>query len=186
MKHDSASATDVLNWAGERRLFLGILPDAANARQLAAVLPQIPAPAKPVAPANLHLTVLFLGQSTAIQACQLTEALTALSLSAFSVVLDEWLIWPGPAVLCLAGEVTDPALAELYSQVLQVAAACGFTPPQHDLKPHITLARRSKTMPELPPLQIQLPATTLVLFHSESTPQGVCYRPLWQRSLDNA
>lgn len=184
MKTKPAVTTlEPLDWPGERRLFLGILPDAANASQLAVLLPQIAAPAKPVAASNLHLTLLFLGQSTALQARQLTDSLAALSLPAFSVLLNEWLVWPGPAVLCLAGEVTDPALAKLYQQLLEVAAASGFAPPQHGLKPHITLSRHCKTKPELPQLQILLQATTLVLFQSESTPQGVAYRPLWQQAL---
>ncbi|OBP13213.1 2'-5' RNA ligase [Rheinheimera sp. SA_1] len=185
MKTESGATTKNLDWTGERRLFLGVRPDAANARLLADILPLIPTPAKPIAAANLHLTLLFLGQGTAFQARQLTDALAALPLPAFSVLLDEWQVWPGPAVLCLAGDVVDLALAELYQQLLQVASTNGFTPPQHDLKPHITLARHSKTMPELPPLQIRLQAKTIVLFHSESTPQGVCYRPLWQRDLDD-
>lgn len=183
MTTDAALTPELLNWHGERRLFLGVLPDAANARQLSGLLPLITPPAKPVAAANLHLTLLFLGQSTAVRARQLTLAIAALPLPAFSVLLDEWLVWPGPAVLCLAGEVTDPALAKLYQQLLEVAAANGFMPPQHGLKPHITLARHSKIMPELPPLQIRLQATTIVLFHSESTPEGVVYRPLWQQAL---
>ncbi|RVU39941.1 RNA 2',3'-cyclic phosphodiesterase [Rheinheimera riviphila] len=174
---------DPLDWPGERRLFLGILPDAANALQLAALLPHIAAPAKPVAARNLHLTLLFLGQSTAMQARQLTEALTRLQLPAFAVMLDQWLVWPGPAVLCLAGDVVDPALAELYSTLCEVAAAIGFAPPQHDLKPHITVARHSKYLPALPLLRMQLHASALVLFHSESTQAGVCYRPLWQWPL---
>lgn len=182
---DSAApfGTAALVWQGERRLFLGILPDAANAHKLTALLPLIPAPAKAVAAANLHLTLLFLGQSTAVQAQQLTQTLSRLSLPEFSVLLNEGLVWPAPAVLCLAGAVTDPALAELYVQLLQAAAASGFAPPQHDLKPHITLARHCKILPDLPPLQIQLQATTVLLFHSESTPNGVLYRPLWQKSL---
>jgi 2'-5' RNA ligase len=183
MKTESASSPDLLDWPVERRLFLGIVPDADSAKQLADLLPQVPAPATPVAAANLHLTLLFLGQSTAKQARQLTTALAELPLPAFSVQLDQWLVWPGPAVLCLAGEVADPALAELYSQLKKVGAACGFAPPQHSLKPHITLARHCKIKPELPPLHICLQATAILLFHSESTPQGVYYRPLWQSQL---
>lgn len=179
----ATAAPETLDWSGERRLFLGILPDTANAMQLAALLPQIATPAKPVAVSNLHLTLLFLGQSTALQARQLTEALAVLPLPAFSVQLDEWQVWPGPAVLCLAGDVVDPALAALDAKLLAIAAACGFAPPQHSLKPHITLARHCKTMPDLPSLQIRLHATRLQLFHSASTPEGVCYRPLWQSLL---
>jgi len=182
----AATPLQPLDWPGERRLFLGVLPDAPNARQLAALLPSIAAPAKPVAASNLHLTLLFLGQSSAVQACQLTETLATLALPSFSVLLNEWLVWPGPAVCCLAGEVADPALAGLNTTLLQVAAACGFPPPQHPLKPHITLARRCKTKPELPPLQIRLQATTLWLFHSAATSAGVCYRPLWQQPLVDA
>ena len=185
MKTESTAtaALEPLDWSGDRRLFLGILPDTANAMQLAALLPQIATPARPVAVSNLHLTLLFLGQSTALQARQLTEALAVLPLPAFSVQLDEWLVWPGPAVVCLAGDVVDPALAALYAKLLTIAAACGFAAPQHGLKPHITLARHCKIMPDLPSLQIRLHATRILLFHSASTPQGVCYRPLWQSLL---
>ena len=86
MKTKPALTTlDSLDWPGERRLFLGILPDAANASQLVALLPQIVAPAKPVAASNLHLTLLFLGQSSAMQARQVTAALGA---SAAAVKID--------------------------------------------------------------------------------------------------
>jgi RNA 2',3'-cyclic 3'-phosphodiesterase len=183
MKNKSAESAAEFAWQGERRLFLGILPDSHNARQLSSLLPQIPPPAKPVAVENLHLTLLFLGQSTARQAQQLCEALSQLPLPAFSVMLDQWQLWPGPAVLCLAGEVADPALSELYQQLLHCAAVSGFAPPQHRLKPHITLARRSKTLPAMPSMQLQLAGSTLVLFHSASTGQGVSYRPLWQLAL---
>jgi len=179
----ATASLEPFDWPGEQRLFLGILPDAANAMQLAALLPHIAAPAKPVAASNLHLTLLFLGQSSAAQAQQLTAALATLPLPAFSVLLNAWLVWPKPAVLCLAGEVIDPALTELYVKLLQAAAASSFAPPQHGLKPHITLARHCNSKPELPPIKIRLQAKTLVLFQSESTPQGVCYRPLWQRPL---
>lgn len=171
------------DWLGERRLFLGVLPDAAQARELAAVLPLIPPPAKAVAVANLHLTLLFLGQSRAAQAQQFAQRLAQAELPAFSVQLLQWLVWPGPAVLCLAGEGIDPALATLYQQLLADAAATGFPPPQHPLRPHITVARHSKVLPELPSLALHLQPSTLVLFQSDSTPGGVCYRPLWQRPL---
>ena len=170
-------------WQGERRLFLGVVPDALQSRQLSEVLPLIPSPAKAVTVENLHLTLLFLGQSTATQAQSLVGALTQAQLPAFSVQLQQWQLWSGPAVLCLAGEVEDPALAALYQQLLQCAAQSGFTPPHHHLKPHITLARHAKQLPLLPPLHLHLKPSTLVLFHSDSTPAGVRYRPLWQRSL---
>ncbi len=183
MKNKSAASIAKLVWQGERRLFFGILPDRENTEQLLALLPQIPPPAKPVAANNLHLTLLFLGQSTATQARQLCEALSQLSLPAFSVALEQWQVWQEPRVLCLAGEIADPALSELYQQLRTSAAACDFSPPQHTLQPHITLARRSKTLPELPPLHVQLFASTLILFHSQSTPQGVRYQPLWRVAL---
>lgn len=177
------SMSTLQDWHGERRLFLGVVPDALQSRQLSEVLPLIPPPATAVAVANLHLTLLFLGQSTASQAQSLVDALTQMELPAFSVQLHRWQLWPGPAVLCLTGEVEDPALAVLYQQLLQCAAQSGFAPPHHKLKPHITLARRAKQLPELPPLHLHLKPSNLVLFQSESTSSGVCYRPLWQRSL---
>ncbi|HAT41677.1 MAG TPA: hypothetical protein DCS87_08115 [Rheinheimera sp.] len=96
----------------------------------------------------------------------------------FHVRLDtiEW--WAGPAVLCLAGQVTDPALAALDHRLDTLALAQGLAPRQHPLRPHITLARPARHPLPLPAPVIELIGRELLLYHSCSSPTGVQYLPL--------
>lgn len=96
----------------------------------------------------------------------------------FHVRLDtiEW--WAGPAVLCLAGQVTDPALAALDDTLDSLALAQGLAPRQHSLRPHITLARPARHPQPLPAPAIELIGRELLLYHSCSSRTGVQYLPL--------
>lgn len=107
-----------------------------------------------------------------------TCALPPLQLRQFHVRLDtiEW--WAGPAVLCLAGQVTDPALAALDHRLDTLALAQGLAPRQHPLRPHITLARPARHPLPLPAPVIELIGRELLLYHSCSSPTGVQYLPL--------
>ena len=171
-------ADQTLHWpGGDCRLFVGVALSAAQQQQMAAVLATLPAALKPVPAENLHLTLRFLGQSSEKQACALWGQLSATSLQAFSVRLEQLLCWPGPKVLCLAGEIIDPALQLLDASITQAAASAGYPPSQHPLHPHLTLARGAKQFPQspvtVPALQVQ--PTELHLYQSVSTPAGVRY-----------
>lgn len=162
---------------GDCRLFVGVGLNPRQQQQMAAVLAVLPVELKPVPAQNLHLTLRFLGQSSEIQARQLWTYLSAASLPAFSVRLDELLCWPGPRVLCLAGTVADPALRLLDIVLTQAANNAGYPPAQHALHPHLTLARGARQLPQLPitvPALEVLPAE-LHLYQSVSTPAGVRY-----------
>ncbi len=162
---------------GDCRLFVGVALNPSQQQQMATVLAVLPAELKPVPVQNLHLTLRFLGQSSEIQARQLWTQLSTAPLPAFVVRLDKLLCWSGPRVLCLAGEVADPALRMLDGTITQAAASAGYPPAQHALHPHLTLARGARQLPLLP---ITVPAleaqpTELHLYQSVSTPAGVRY-----------
>lgn len=169
------------DWQGERRLFIGVAPALAQKTLLTRLLHQLHSPLQAVKPDNLHLTLLFLGQSRAAQAQLLWQQLQAqASLPAFKVLLNTLELWPGPGVFCLTGAIQDSRLLQLDSQLQQAAATAGFPPPQHQLKPHITLARKAKNWPIQAPeaIELTLTAAELLLYHSLSTPNGVCYQPI--------
>ncbi len=167
-----------MHWpGGDCRLFVGVGLNPAQQQQMAAVLATLPAALKPVPLQNLHLTLRFLGQSSESQARQLWALLAAATLPAFSVRLDELLCWPGPEVLCLAGAVSDPALQKLDKVIEQAAVQAAYPAPQHQLHPHVTLARHARQLPE-PPITVpllQLQPDQLHLYQSVSTPAGVRY-----------
>ena len=162
---------------GDCRLFVGVALNAVQQQQMAGVLAQLPAALKPVPAENLHLTLRFLGQSSESQTRALWMQLSAASLPAFSVRLEQLLCWPGPKVLCLAGEMTDPALQDLDACITQAAASAGYPSAQHPLHPHLTLARGAKQLPHLPVIvpELQVQPTALHLYQSVSTPAGVRY-----------
>ncbi len=174
------------DWQGERRLFIGVAPTLAQKALLTRLLHQLPAPLQAVKCDNLHLTLLFLGQSSAAQTRLLWQQLQAqASLPAFKVLLNTLELWPGPGVFCLTGAIQDSRLLQLDSQLQQAAAIAGFPPPQHPLKPHITLARKAKLWPNPEPsaIELRLSADELLLYHSLSTPDGVRYLPIASLSL---
>lgn len=160
-----------------------------------------------VEPANLHLTLRFLGQVSYPQAlamCQQLDAwllgsqhadsnsqshansnandhsgaIAATPLRQFSVRLDSLEWWSGPRVLCLAGDLLDPALAQLDNALDALALAQGLAPRQHPLRPHITLARPARQVVSLLVPALELQAHELLLYHSYSSPTGVRYLPL--------
>ena len=170
---------------GDCRLFVGVSLNPAQQQQIAAVLAAIPAALKPVPAENLHLTLRFLGQSSETQARQLWAQLSAASLPAFSVRLEQLLCWPGPRVLCLAGEILDPALRDLDACITQAVAGAGYPSAQHPLHPHLTLARGAKQIPHLPVTvpALEVQPAELHLYQSVSTPAGVRYPILASLSL---
>ncbi len=172
------SADNRFDWpGGDNRLFVGVALNPAQQQQIAAVLAAIPAALKPVPAENLHLTLRFLGQSSETQARTLWAQLSVASLPVFSVRLEQLLCWPGPRVLCLAGEILDPALRDLDACITQAAAGAGYPPAQHPLHPHLTLARGAKHLQSLPVAvpALQVQPTELHLYQSVSTPAGVRY-----------
>lgn len=175
-------ARSLTSWQGERRLFFGVAPSAAQIEQLREVLIQLPASLKPVLENNLHLTLRFLGQVTQPQALALCQQLDTysqlLALPAFAVRLEQLECWAGPKVLCLAGAVEDPALASLDALLDQLALQQDLGARQHPLRPHISLARHARKVPPLAYTPITLIANNLHLYHSESTADGVRYRVL--------
>ncbi|MCT6701025.1 RNA 2',3'-cyclic phosphodiesterase [Rheinheimera sp. 4Y26] len=168
------------DWQGERRLFIGVAPSAQQQQTLNALLQQLQAPLQPVKPTNLHLTLLFLGQSSAAQTELLWQQLKTQQLPAFTVLLNQLELWPGPGVYCLTGVLQHRGLMQLDIQLRQAALQAGFLPPQHALRPHITLARKAKVLPAAAPQppEVLLAPEKLTLYHSLSTPNGVRYLPL--------
>lgn len=166
----------IIAWpGGQCRLFAGVGIATAQRQAIAPVLAQLPPSLKPVPLENLHLTLRFLGQSSQQQATMFWSQLQSTVLPSFTVRLHELLCWPGPRVLCLAGDISDPSLQQLDLVLNQVAAAVGFPAPQHPLHPHLTLARNARTFHPLPVSEITVIATQLHLFQSVSTPAGVRY-----------
>ena len=153
-----------------------------------------PSRAVAVAPENLHMTLLFLGNLTQAQCDSLIQATTAARLGAqlspFSVTLCRSGLFPSAKVAWLGPATTPAPLTQLEQQLRVLVSELGLAVEPRPYRPHITLLRKASspvnqdlaTALAPPPAPLTLPVNEFALYESRSTPDGVRYLPLasWQ------
>lgn len=159
-----------------QRLFFALLPDAALHERLVKLRGELALNGAPVAPGNLHLTLLFLGGTDAATRLDIERACDSVRAAAFTLTLDQIGYWPKPRIVWLGATATPPALNELVAQLNALAARSGFTVDTRPYAAHITLARKARAPDKklsITPLQWE--ARGFSLMESQPTPQGVRY-----------
>lgn len=165
------------------RLFIALWPDE-TVRQKLADLPLDGG--RRVLPANLHMTLAFLGEQAEAVVPALHGILNDLAPQNITlnidhldhfVTRDETILWAGPS--------SPPAALQDLQAVLQAdLRKRGFKTTDHaHFIPHITLARRASraaltNLPGMLGSAIPWIAQKPVLVHSQSTPAGQRYRVL--------
>jgi RNA 2',3'-cyclic 3'-phosphodiesterase len=175
----------------EDRLFLGApLPEGVRGR-ISTLLAEAPGPGfggRPVPPANWHITLRFLGPSTAERTATLVGALDAADLGgAFPVSLEGWGGFPRlhRATVFWVG-VGDPTggLARLAEVAEAMARSVGYPPEHRPFRPHLTIGRSrapvdlSPALATLPPIQVPMEVDRLVLFRSTLGGPAPVYTPV--------
>ncbi len=166
------------------RLFYALWPDAATRDALAAL--QATVRGRKVAPANLHLTLAFLGSQPRASLPLLDSLLDKLPLHRFALAIDSYgyfskarIAWAGPS------SMSDPllwvynALVNALDDVKVVSKSSG------GFRPHVTLARDAERVdPEGPPAPaVAWPVDTIALVESVPVQGGVHYQLLTTRKL---
>lgn len=162
-----------------RRLFLALWPADADRHALAALAARI-AGARRVRDDHLHLTLVFLGATSAVQQATYTAALADVSVPALELRLDRCGYWPQPRILWLGCSQTPPELLALVADVQQRLRGCGFSPERRAFQAHITLARQ---FPGPAPIQqlatpLHWSVRELVLVESLRQEGAACYQVL--------
>jgi 2'-5' RNA ligase len=141
---------------------------------------------RPVADANLHVTLSFLGWREAGVAESVAGALAEVAAPARDLALGgaRWLPLRRPRVLALG---LDDRAGELGRLRDAVARAVGDE-DRRPFVPHVTVARvrgRERVSPEelAPPRAVRFDAAALTLYRSRAGPGGSLYEPLWQASF---
>lgn len=170
-----------------KRLFLGIALDKQQTQQICQLQAQLDKSLRLVPAQNLHMTLAFFGLvSDEIQA-QLEEQVSMMHKPKFRQTLDTLTHWEKPMVLCLKGENINPVLAQLAKESYSLTYLFNLQKNVHLFAPHITLARKVKSMQQniaasvvIKPLLLS--PTAMHLYHSQSTDSGVNYQILrgWQ------
>ena len=165
-----------------RRLFFALWPDdalrarlAAEAERLAPHCGGYPLPAE-----NMHITLAFLGS---VDASRL-EALVDLT-RAWPALNGEWTLdrldhFPNPRIVWAGSQAPSPSLLTLHAELWRALSQHGFTAPQRDFTPHVSLVRqadRAAPQSRLPtPLRWRF--DHLVLVESQLGDSGSRYRTL--------
>lgn len=160
---------------------------------------------RPVKPANIHLTLKFLGDVESFRIQAIGQALDEeiKSLAPFSIDIRGLGAFPAwkkqPRVIWVGAHPADQ-LKELFSRVDTAAAAAGFPPENRDFSPHLTLARINQQIsnpvqhelleklmniqPE--PVFGQMTVHEVVLFKSLLQPSGPVYTILSRHSFSGS
>lgn len=128
----------------EQRLFFALWPDGGVRARLDAAAEAVGRDSgRRVPRGNLHLTLVFLGQTPAVRRDCMIRAAAAIQCPAFDLRLERFghfrrarIAWLGPAE-------PPPALVELHRRLNAALAGCGGTPETRPFAPHVTLARKA-------------------------------------------
>ncbi len=166
--------------AGRRRerLFFALWPDPELRRRLAELGRRYaPAEARRVAPADLHLTLAFVGGCDAARRACLERVAAGVRAAPLRFCLDRIGYWARPRVLWLGAARQPAALRALAERLQQALGACDHPPDERPFRAHVTLARKVRQ-----PLAARLEpplcwhAERFCLVRSRTTPAGVHYQ----------
>ncbi|WP_343464321.1 RNA 2',3'-cyclic phosphodiesterase [Pantoea sp.] len=123
---------------------------------------------KPVAAANLHLTLAFLGEVSAATSQTLQQLAARIQQPGFTLDLDDAGHWPRPGVVWLGCQRAPRGLLQLASLLRAQAARHGCAQGTQPFHPHVTLLRHATSPVALPPrgFHWQLQVTHFALFAS--------------------
>lgn len=138
-----------------QRLFFALeLPDTLQQQLVQWRADCFPAEAgTPVAAANLHLTLAFLGDVSDTTAARLQQLAARITQPAFTLDLDDAGHWPRPGVVWLGCQRAPRGLLQLADLLRAQAARHGCAQSAQPFHPHITLLRHATEQVALPPRQ---------------------------------
>jgi 2'-5' RNA ligase len=168
------------------KLFIALWPDEPVRAALAADLPALARAAggRATAPANLHLTVAFIGQVDERRFADIAALLAATRPAPLTLVLDRLGAFVSQRVLFRAPSRFTPELLAAQQELVTALAAQGVPVDRRPFRPHVTLARRCERA-VLTALAVGGEPTRPVVWHapgwalveSRSSTAGVIYHP---------
>jgi RNA 2',3'-cyclic 3'-phosphodiesterase len=163
----------------ERRLFFALWPDAPLRAAIARHLAPAVAAGTPVHPADLHVTLEFLGNLDAARIPVLQAIGARLRLPAAALVLDRLDWWRAPALVVARPSAPPAALLALQAELRAALASAGYRVDTRPFAPHLTLARRVGAPPSLAAVApVEWPLGGLALVESAARTGGARYHPL--------
>jgi 2'-5' RNA ligase len=165
--------------SGKHRLFFALVPDPAVRRQVHDAQQLLGIDGRAVSPANLHVTLAFLGMQDAAAIPRISAIASGLSFEPCRVVLDHLGVFGRGSVLWLGAGAIPAALQNFQQALVAALMAAGIG---HDPKPwklHLTLYRRLRNPPpRLGTVAIEWRLTGFDLIESVGAKNGVEYHSI--------
>lgn len=161
-----------------KRLFFALWPDDDTRQRFQKIVRSLRGYGRPVSVMNVHATLVFLGNLDEVKQAAMMQAADNIVVEPMRLMFDRLQYWKKPAVVCLCAEQTDPGLANVVESLNAAAIQQEIEVDRRPYKPHVTLLRKAKSLPEISfdPILWQLDGFCLV--ESCSTPDGVEYKVL--------
>jgi 2'-5' RNA ligase len=165
-----------------RRLFFALWPDDASRRALAIEAQRL-APrcgGYPLPAENMHITLAFLGSVDASRLEALVDLTRAWPALQGERTLDRLGHFPKPRIVWAGSQAPSAALLALDAELWQALSHHGFTAPQRDFTPHVSLVRQADRAAPEPRLAAPLRwrFDHLALVESQLGDDGSRYRTL--------
>lgn len=162
-----------------KRLFFALWPSETTRQKMVAVNDRVElVGVRKLKPANLHLTLLYLGTISSKQQASLVAQVDNLCLRAFAFELDGLAYWQGPKILCLTVMQQPSAMLTLVDSLTEIARGYPIFLHDRPFQGHVTLMRKVRSGVDLTYTPIHWQADTFVLVESCSTAQGIQYTVL--------
>ena len=125
---------------GTQRLFFALWPDTQVRVRLAVVARQCAK--RPVADANLHMTLLFLGQCSEQRRACFSQAASQIECEPFELQMDYLGGWSRAGIQWLGTSRIPDVLSGLVHNLAAALEPCGYQAEKRPFVPHVTLARK--------------------------------------------
>lgn len=172
-----------------KRLFFAIELPAPMQRQIVCWRAEhfLAQAGRPVAAANLHLTLAFLGDVSAEKQRALAAMAARITQPGFTLHLDDAGHWLRSRVVWLGTRQPPRGLLQLASMLRAQAARSGCYQNPQPFHPHITLLRNAGQGVTIPPPGFlwALPVNEFVLYESVFARGRTRYTPLQRWTLGN-
>ncbi|MEW8508273.1 MAG: RNA 2',3'-cyclic phosphodiesterase [Candidatus Thiodiazotropha sp.] len=93
---------------------------------------------------DLHLTLVFLGQTAQSQRRCIEDVASGIRLPSFELLIDHAGYWSRPRIFWASPKDTPRALSQLVADLNLALQGCGFEPEKRTYKPHVTLYRKAR------------------------------------------
>ena len=171
-----------------KRLFFALWPDERVRKSLAECpLRGTAGVVRPVHRDDVHMTLQFLGNVAESTIPALEQAAGAVEAPPFKITLTHVGCWPRPRIAWCAPDEAPAALARLVGELGKRLAPVGFPAERRPYRPHVTLARGVRSMPEARfSAPIVWTALEFVLVVSRAVPEPPRYQILARWALSAA